>query len=250
MRVLRSHSNGFESVSLVLVRFEIVAHLVAAKVRSSPMILSRPAPTLSAEPNGAQINALKRGDDDAWTAAFRQLWPVALRAGQHPELRLSPWEAEEVASEALASLVSRIENVATLDELSALAATIAYRRAVSVARRKFAAKRQPAAGTSDLHPDGEDLDTLASEIAESRLTDVELGELTLLLSDALSDLDEDVRQLIQEKLVMGMSYEELSAKHKIPLGTACAKVARGLKKVRQRLDESPALMKELRDYLR
>ncbi len=201
-------------------------------------------------PARSQIDALKQGDEEAWTAVFRQLWSVTLRAGQHPELRLTAWEAEEVASESLASLVSRIENVSSLDELSALAATIAYRRAVSVTRRKFAAKRQPAAGTSTILAEEEDLDNLVAELVEHKLTDVELGELTMLLRDALADLDDGTDLLIHEKIVLGLSYKELSTKHQIPLGTACAKVSRGLEKVRQRLRESPTLMKELRAYLR
>lgn len=214
------------------------------------MILARPDPPFSTLDAVVSIDALKRGDEAAWTTAFRRLWSVALRAGQHPELRLTPWEAEEVASEALASLVSRIENVSSLDELSALTATIAYRRAVSVTRRKFAAKRQPASGTSEILTEDGDPDSLVAELVEHRLTDVEIGELTTLLRNALADLDEGTELLIREKIVMGLSYKEMSTKHQIPLGTICAKVSRGLEKVRQRLQESPALMKELRDHLR
>ena len=213
------------------------------------MISSQADSQPAVPPINGRLTALKERDEDAWTIAFRNLWPVALRAGMHPELRLTPAEAEEVASEALASLVSRIENIDTFEELAALAATIAYRRAVSVSRWKFAAKRQPAAGEQGGVDTTHD-DTAAPERFYDQLSDIELRDLTLLLRDSLSEVDEDTHLLIHEKIVMGSSYEELSAKHKMPLGTVCAKVARGLRKIRQRLEQTPKLMKELREHLR
>ena len=74
--------------------------------------------------------------------------------------------------------------------------------------------------------------------------------MVLLLQQALSELDAETHALLEEKHVLGATYEELSAKHGIPLGTACAKVARGLRKVRLRLENFPALAKELRAFLR
>ena len=196
------------------------------------------------------IAALQAGDEAAWTAVFRQLWTVALGAARHPSACLTGGEAEEAASEALAQLVSQIALVRTVEELNALAATIAFRRAISLARRKSAAKRGAASLSLDdvlLH----DETLLASHSsANNGLSDVEAAEMALLLQQALSELDGETRTLLEEKLVSGATYQELSARHGIPLGTACAKVARGLKKVRQRLDDFPALAKELRAFLR
>jgi RNA polymerase sigma-70 factor (ECF subfamily) len=196
------------------------------------------------------IPALQAGDEAAWTAAFRHLWTVALGAARHPSACLTESESEEAASEALAQLVSQITLVRTVEELKALAATIAFRRAISLARRKSAAKR----GTLSLSlNDGlfrdETLLALQSPDRDG-LSDVEAAEMALLLQQALSELDRETRTLLEEKLLSGSTYEELSARHRIPLGTACAKVARGLKKVRQRLENSPVLAKELRAFLR
>jgi RNA polymerase sigma factor (sigma-70 family) len=195
------------------------------------------------------IPALQAGDEAAWTAAFRHLWRTALGAARHPCACLTDGESEEAASEALAQLVSQITLVRTVQELEALVATIAFRRAISVARRKSAAKR--GAVSLSLN-DALFLDeTLALHAPDSDgSTDVEAAEMALLLQQALSELDDETRALLEEKLVSGATYEELSAGHGIPLGTACAKVARGLKKVRRRLENSPVLAKELRAFLR
>src|SRR3989442_15865267 len=100
--------------------------------------------------NLGHLDALKIGDEKAWSRAFHDLWPLALRAAQRPELYLTLEEAQDAASEALVQLVEQIERVQTYEEVKALAVTIAYRRAVSLARRKSAAKRQPKIPTGDL----------------------------------------------------------------------------------------------------
>ena len=84
----------------------------------------------------------------------------------------------------------------------------------------------------------------------SRLTDHEIRELVVLLKEALAALDEETRTLLKEKIGQGWSYEELSRMHQMPVGTLCAKVARGLRKVRHALQELPALVKELESFLR
>ena len=210
----------------------------------------RRPPALAGQCAAVDLAALRSGDEAAWTAAFRELWAVALGAARHPSACLTGSESEEAASEALSQLVSQISLVKTVEELKALAATIALRRAISLARKKSAAKRGTALLSleDDLLHDGIRL-AYCSPSVNGR-SDVESSEMALLLQQALSELDRETRTLLEEKLLSGSTYEELSARHRIPLGTACAKVARGLKKVRQRLEEFPSLAKELRSFLR
>lgn len=199
--------------------------------------------------NPGHIDELKIGDEQAWSWAFDDLWPLALRAAQHPEVVLTLEEAQDAASEALVQVVEQIDHVQTYEEVKALTVTIAYRRAVSLARRKSAAKRQPKIPSRDLA----ERDWGAREISDSmssRLTDQEIRELVLLLKEALAALDEETRTLLKEKIGQGLSYEELSLKHQMPVGTLCAKVGRGLRKVRHALQGLPALVKELEEFLR
>ena len=199
--------------------------------------------------NPGHFDALKTGDEQAWTRAFHDLWPLVLRAAQHPELCLTLEEAQDAASEALVQMVEQIERIRFYDELKALAVTIAYRRAVSLARRKSAAKRQPPMPSRDLAR--QDCDAKEnSDSMSSGLTNQELLELVGLLKEALAALDEETRMLLKEKIGQGFSYEELSRKHQMPVGTLCAKVARGLRKVRHALQSLPALVKELEAFLR
>jgi len=133
--------------------------------------------------------------------------------------------------------------------VKALAVTIAYRRAVSLARRKSAAKRQPKIPSGGLAEQDCDEREIPDSMS-SRLTDQEIRELVVLLKEGLGALDEETRTLLKEKIGDGLTYEELSRKHQMPVGTLCAKVARGLRNVRQALQGLPALVKELEEFLR
>lgn len=197
-----------------------------------------------------RLALLGAGDEQAWTVAFRELWPVVLRAARHPAAGLTAGEAEEVASEALAQLVSRVSQVATFEQLTALAATIAHRRAISAARAKSAIKRGPGSlSRSDGGVEHSVVQDIAAPAADA-LSEVELAEMALLLREALNGLEPTARSLLEDKLVAGFSYQELGVKYRMPLGTVCAKVARSLQRIRKRLDESPGLTKELRGFLR
>jgi RNA polymerase sigma-70 factor (ECF subfamily) len=189
------------------------------------------------------LSALRAGDVVAWNAAFSHLWPVAVRAAYHPEACLVPWEREEVASEAILELIEHFDTVKSAEEAKALLATIAYRRAISFARKKFAAKRT--------RPEEDDLKAAAEAASNpNQLCEIERAELICLLGRALNVLEPETRQLLMEKIEQASTYQEISVRHGLPLGTVCTKVARGLKKVCEQLQGNPWLMKELRGYLR
>lgn len=202
----------------------------------------------SEEQPGFDLVALRALDQAAWTLGFKKLWPLAMMAARR-YLKCDA-DAEEAASEALAQLVSEIHRARTTDDLCALTYMISERRAVSGIRRNSAAKRT--ADMVSMDDDSSDQSPLIERIAapEDVLSIVESAERTKLLQQALSELDPDTRQLLEEKILLGKTYEELSAQHQIPLGTACAKVFRGVKDLRVIIENSPVLKKELHGFLR
>jgi RNA polymerase sigma factor (sigma-70 family) len=195
-----------------------------------------------------QMDALRRGDDLAWTAAFRCLWPVAIRAVRHAAPHLDGAEIEDRASEALGQLVHEINRISGPEELIALTVTISYRRAISWVRRQSAAKRPQfaLASTSEvLHAENRPLTPACDS-----LTALDLGELRALMDQALSSLNEETRQILREKIELGLTFEEISAQRGIAVGTLCPKVMHALRKVRKVIQAAPELMKELRQFLR
>jgi RNA polymerase sigma factor (sigma-70 family) len=196
------------------------------------------------------LQELRRGDDGAWTQAFETLWGFAYHAALNPQAALTPDEAEDVAVDALAKLVPRIGNVASWEHVKALVVTIAHRQAVSLARRKSAAKRPDVAVHLDALPDGVSESLLNRELPDNPFTELQAAELLALLQQALGSLDATTRHLLTGHHLEGLTFRELSQKLNLPPGTVSVKIARGLERIRLRLRETPRLLKELQAFLR
>ena len=198
------------------------------------------------------ISALRAKDPAAWSRAFRILWPMALSATQYYRLGLSREDAEEAASEGLVQVARITSEIQDFQAMKAFVVVAAYRRAISLKRKKEAQKRSAtleSIGTEDQKPAESELPAPAPT-AYSRLPDEQLSDLLLLLLDLLGNLDATTRRLVVERVAHGCTFAELSQKFDMPMGTVCPKVARALQKLRQIVKESPRLEQELSDYLR
>ncbi|MCL4181429.1 MAG: sigma-70 family RNA polymerase sigma factor [Verrucomicrobia bacterium] len=190
------------------------------------------------------LHRLRQGDEAAWAHVFPFLWAVARRAAATPLAALPASEVDDVAAETLSRVATRAASTASLTHLRALTATIAFRQAISLARRKSAAKRTQPPTDHPESPSAEPAGPL------ERLDEVELCELLALLAEALAALDPETRSFLWDKHLIGLSYRELADKYHKPVGTIAARVARGLAKVRNSLRQSPHLLQELTAFLR
>ncbi len=197
------------------------------------------------------LEALRRGQEAAWKEIFHRLYPCVFTAARHPSAALTPSEAEDVAIEILAQLTGKVLQVRKLEELKALAVTMAARRAVSVQRKKYAEKR---GGNQTIS-----LDQLQEECGDhfapfalqmESLSPADLTELSQLLEEALAGVDDLTRELIHDYLLHGMPYKEMADKHRISISAVGVALYRGLKKIQAQLLKSPRLLKELRMFLR
>ncbi len=194
---------------------------------------------------------LRTGEEAAWDEAFRMLYPVAFGAARHPMASLEPHEAEDVAIDSLTQLFGKVGELKRTEELRPLVATIAARKAISERRKKQAEKRG-----------GGEVDSLeamkdeegggfepAAELVSS-LKPIELAELSVLLKEALGDLEPSHATLLRQFIVAGKSYKELSEEHRVPMGSIGVILSRSLNKVREKLKAVPGLEKELKAFLR
>ena len=197
------------------------------------------------------LSALKRGEEEAWDEAFRRLYPAAFAAARHPLAALTPSEAEDVAIEALTLLLPKVKGVAEFDELRLLVITIASRKAISEKRRQLADKRGGGDVTSlDALQDDETIRFEPAEQLVSHLNGGDLRELSQLLDEALAGLEPRQADLLRDFLMHHRPYKELSEKYGMPIGSIGVSLARGLDKIRARLQAMPKLWKELAAYLR
>jgi RNA polymerase sigma factor (sigma-70 family) len=200
--------------------------------------------------NIPHLQELKNGDERAWTEAFQTLWRFAYHAALNPQAALTPDEAEDVAIDSLAKLIPRIGTVTTEEQLKALLVTIAHRQAISLARRKSAAKRPEIAVHLDALPDGGRDAVLDRVLPNNPFDETEAAGLLTLLHEALAGVDTVTRQLLAGHHMEGFTFRELSQKFSLPPGTVSVKLARGLQRIRQSLKQAPHLLKELEAFLR
>ena len=196
------------------------------------------------------LEALQCGDQAAWDAAFDWLWPTAFAVAQLKLQPFVPEDIEDVAIESLEELVDKVRSVSTVEELKPLAASIAHHRAVSRLRDRFAQKRgagqvesldQVAAG------DGTGPEPAAAESALARLDEQELAGL---LAELGRDLKPELRGILEDFFLSGLSYEQIAAKRGVALGTVGVYLKRGLEALRKAGERQPKLLKELEAFLR
>ncbi|MCE0496442.1 MAG: hypothetical protein LV481_00660 [Methylacidiphilales bacterium] len=197
------------------------------------------------------LDALRRGDNEAWEEAFRRLYPSAFAAARHPLAALTPSEAEDIAIEALTLLLPKVAQVAEFDELRLLVITIASRKAISEKRRQLADKRG-GGGVSSLDAMQED-ESVRFEPAEQMVSHLKAGdlrELASLLDAALAGLEPRNAGLLRDFLIHHLPYKELAEKYQMPTGSIGVNLSRSLDKVRTHLKTNPKLWKELNAFLR
>lgn len=179
------------------------------------------------------LRALQQGDEAAWDAAFAWLWPTAFAVAQ---LKLQPFlpdEIEDVAIEALETLVEKVREVGAVGELKPLLAGITHHRAVSLLRERFAKKRG-AGKTESLDapvPDGEVKPEPAS--LDSPLDLLADRELAQRLGESLAALKPPQGEILSDFFLHGLRYEEIAKKHGLAIGSVGVYLKRGLEALRR-----------------
>lgn len=200
--------------------------------------------------NAPDLHDLQRGDPDAWDEAFRWLWPGVFAVS---ELKLKPFlpgDVEDVAIEALEELVEKVREVARVEELKPLAASIAHHRAVSRLRERFAKKRGAGQTESLEALQSEGNDPAEPADGASPLAAFAQTELAGLLTEVQRELKPDQRIVLDDFFIQGMSYEEIAKKRGLAMGSVGVYLKRSLEAIRKLGARHPKLMKELEAFLR
>ena len=196
------------------------------------------------------LQALQRGDDDAWDLAFDWLWPMAFDAANVVLENSLPNEVEEVAIESIEALIVKVSNIKAVEEIKFLTVVIARNRAVDRLRKHTAEKRGEGKIDSldDLTKGGDF--QMESTTSESPLNAVDQVELGALLRPLLDDLKPETRALMTGYYVERLTYEELATKQSLLIATVGTNLKRGLEAIRRRLAAHPRIVKELEAFLR
>jgi RNA polymerase sigma-70 factor (ECF subfamily) len=181
----------------------------------------------------ATVASAKTGQAKGYEALLRaygpRLYGYFLRAtGNHHD-------AEDLLGELALRLVSRLKRY----EESGRFDQWLFRIAANLVRDRIRRRRTGAAGLS-LEAEDASGASLADRVAarEARVDSGLLAEeASAAVQTALEKLDETTRQMILLRHFADLSFKEIAEMFGCPLGTALAKVHRGLRALRKLLDE-------------
>lgn len=192
------------------------------------------------------IRSLQTGDRFSWECAFYWLWPVAWSAAQRRLVTFAPAEVEDVAIGAVSEAAEEVQagNVRSFEELKALTAVIANRRALDYVRRMQAERR-----ATDITETLEGREEPRS-LVFNPLNEVNVKEVAELLVELAEKLPERHRELLKAYYLGGLKQAELAEKFGMPIGTVGVTLSRALESLREELQKHPRLMKELKEAMR
>ncbi len=196
------------------------------------------------------LNALKRGDADAWDTTFKWLWPTAFAVAK---LKLQPYlpeDVEDVAIEGLEELVERVKSATSVEELKPLTASIVHNKAVSLLREQFAAKR--GVKLRESLEAKQELEEREFEPAGDTCLLGELGQMELasLLRELQQELKPEQRDILRDFHLHRLTYEQIASKHAIAIGTVGVYLRRAHDALKRTAERQPKLLKELEGFLR
>lgn len=204
--------------------------------------------------NTPDLKTLQRWDPvtcpNAWDDAFDWLWPTAYAVVKLKIGRYYPEDVEDVAIQALEALVEKVSTLKAIEELKRLTAGIAHNLAVSLLRERFAQKR--GSGKIDSLDTNDDEINRHLQVASlgSPLDELHEKDLAKLLTESQEDLKPEIRDVLDDFFISKLTYEGISQKRGIPIGTVGVKLKRGLEAIRQWGVRHPGLMKELEAFAR
>ena len=193
---------------------------------------------------------MQQGDAHAWDDAFDWLWPTAFAVVKLKIGRYQPEDVEDVAIKALEEIVEKVSALKSVDELKPLTASIAHNLAVSLLRKKFAEVHGGGKVDSLNAMESQEVNRSLPRAPGSPLDELYQTDLAKLLTEVQEDLKPDIRDVLNDFFISNLTYDGISQKRGIPMGTVGVKLKRGLETIRQWGMRHPGLMKELEAFAR
>ena len=184
-----------------------------------------------------------------WVYAIDWLWPGALIAVKEKLGQFFPGDVEDVAMEALAAAVGKLDEISHIRELKLLTITLARNKAVDFLRRSLAEKRGKGKVKSLEQLQEDNPEALEACKTTAILAPLDKDELMRLLESLIATLGFQEVTILRAFYLSELAYSEIVEQFGIPMGTIGAVLQRALKKLRKRIAKSPKIMKELKEYL-
>ena len=181
-----------------------------------------------------EIEQLKAGDRLAWNRAWEILYTISLSVCCSTASTLNHQDHEDVAVEAINEVVDYIEKVDSFEECKKLVVTISKNRLLDRFRHRSAQKRD--GNLTESLEAKEDFDA-ADATQQQPDALVLVGENALILAEALKEVPDQYRKVVEDFYLKGSTQQEIADRHGLKIGSIGVYLDRGLKALRENLPE-------------
>ncbi|MDX9866531.1 MAG: sigma-70 family RNA polymerase sigma factor [Kiritimatiellia bacterium] len=182
--------------------------------------------------------ALLRNDAAAWERFFEAYDPVIVSIVSWPKWHFDFHTRQDVAQGIRLAITRSVDRLKDERALPAFVKRICFHHCIDRLRRRIREERRwLPLGEWDEDGEWQEREPTAGP-AFDPVAELVRGERAAAVRRALAELDAPSRGLIREFYAEGLSYRDLSEKHRIPINTVGSRLSRGLEKLRARLSAS------------
>ena len=167
------------------------------------------------------LSRAKKGDRDAFSALMVSVqdtvYRFLLRMTENEE------DALDLSQETFLQAYTELSRFRGDCRFSSWVCRIAYNKCIDLMRKQ---KRRPTEPMTQLTTDGEETETEFPDLRYEPQTELERRELRRVLRDAVASLPEDQRKVLELREYGDLSYEDIAAILKLPVGTVRSRLAR------------------------
>jgi RNA polymerase sigma factor (sigma-70 family) len=199
------------------------------------------------------IFLLRKNDQEAWSKAWNDLYPIALRVAKSKTLNLDEKDAEEVVATVMREIVNKVKSVDIYEGLKPLTITITQRRSKDHLTRINAIKRgrEITGSLTGSKREGDDYEIQVDSGAPTPSQELEKADRIKYVREFLNnELNSPVKDVMQARFIEGLSGKDISEKLEMPINTVNVYILRGLERLRNKIEENPEWEKVFRDLLR
>ena len=174
-----------------------------------------------------------------WNRAFEVLYAISLSVCCSSAPDLNHHEQEDVAVESIKQVVDYVEKVNSFEECKRLIVTISKNRLLDRFRQRASQKHGAGLVESLEQHEGFDAQDLDQEQPDATVT---IGEMALLLAEALKQVPEQYRKVVEDFYLKGHTQQEIADRHGLKIGSIGVYLDRGLKALKKVLPKKELLL--------
>ena len=184
------------------------------------------------------MDALRAGDESAWSAFFRQFDETIRAIVAWPKWRFDPHTRDDVAQTIKIGIMQSLARLQSEQSLHAFVRKICVNRCIDMLRKQLREQnRLVPLGHWNEDGEWEDLDVAAGSEFDP-IAALQLAERAAVLRAALARLDESSQNLIRQFYVEGLSYREMAQRQGVAVDTVGSRLSRCLDKLRGLLSQT------------